>query len=74
MESSLSYGEKNGLLRCPAKGATYVAYRVQREKARSTGDKVLEAIFHFVGRDEAADAGFYRAMIEWRWQRIAKVP
>lgn len=45
-------------------GATYVAYRVQREKARSTGDKVLEAIFHFVGRDEAAHAGFYRAMIE----------
>ena len=45
-------------------GATYVAYRVQRERARYIGDKVLEAIFHFVGRDEAAHAGFYRAMIE----------
>lgn len=45
-------------------GATYVAYRVQRERARGVGDKVLEAIFHFIGRDEAAHAGFYRAMIE----------
>ena len=45
-------------------GATYVAYRVQRERARGIGDKVLEAIFHFIGRDEAAHAGFYRAMIE----------
>ena len=45
-------------------GATYMAYRNQREKARDAGDKVLEAIFHLVGRDEAAHGGFYRAIIE----------
>jgi acyl-[acyl-carrier-protein] desaturase len=45
-------------------GATYVAYKVQKDKARCDSDEVLEAIFHFVGRDEAAHAGFYRAMIE----------
>ncbi|HLK87542.1 MAG TPA: acyl-ACP desaturase [Candidatus Binataceae bacterium] len=42
---------------------TYVAYRLQRDKARSAGDTVLETIFHLVGRDEAAHAGFYRAII-----------
>jgi acyl-[acyl-carrier-protein] desaturase len=45
-------------------GATYVAYKVQKDKARCDSDEVLEAIFHFVGRDQAAHAGFYRAMIE----------
>lgn len=45
-------------------GATYVAYKVQKDRARSAGDQVLEAIFHFVGRDEAAHGGFYRAIIE----------
>jgi acyl-[acyl-carrier-protein] desaturase len=45
-------------------GATYVAYKVQKDRARGAGDKVLEAIFHFVGRDEAAHGGFYRAIIE----------
>jgi len=45
-------------------GVTYVAYKVQKDKARSAGDNVLEAIFHLVGRDEAAHAGFYRALIE----------
>lgn len=44
-------------------GATYAAYRTQKDKAHSEGDSVLEAIFHFVGRDEAAHAGFYRAII-----------
>jgi acyl-[acyl-carrier protein] desaturase len=44
-------------------GATYAAYRAQKDKARSEGDPVLEAIFHFVGRDEAAHAGFYRAIV-----------
>jgi acyl-[acyl-carrier-protein] desaturase len=34
-------------------GATYVAYKSQ-DKARCAGDSVLEAIFHLVGRDEAA--------------------
>jgi acyl-[acyl-carrier-protein] desaturase len=45
-------------------GATYLAYRAQKECARCAGNQVLEAIFHFVGRDEAAHGGFYRAMIE----------
>jgi acyl-[acyl-carrier-protein] desaturase len=45
-------------------GATYVAYKVQRDKERDAGDRVLEAIYHLVGRDEAAHGGFYRAMIE----------
>jgi acyl-[acyl-carrier-protein] desaturase len=45
-------------------GATYTAYRVQRELARNAGDRVLEAIFFYVGRDEAAHAGFYRAIVE----------
>ncbi len=45
-------------------GATYTAYNVQRARARSAGDEVLEAIFFLVGRDEAAHAGFYRAVIQ----------
>lgn len=45
-------------------GATYMAYKAQKEKARCAGDTVLEAIFHYVGRDEAAHGGFYRAMVE----------
>ncbi|MBF6571285.1 MAG: acyl-ACP desaturase [Candidatus Binataceae bacterium] len=45
-------------------GATFVAYRAQREQARAAGDTVREAIFHLVGRDEAAHGGFYRSMVE----------
>jgi acyl-[acyl-carrier-protein] desaturase len=45
-------------------GATYTAYNLQRAMARGAGDEVLEAIFFLVGRDEAAHAGFYRAMIQ----------
>ncbi len=45
-------------------GATYTAYNQQRNLARSAGDTLLEAIFFNVGRDEAAHAGFYRAMIQ----------
>jgi acyl-[acyl-carrier-protein] desaturase len=45
-------------------GATYVAYKLQRDKARGAGDSVLEARFHLFGRDEAAHGGFYRAMIQ----------
>jgi acyl-[acyl-carrier protein] desaturase len=44
-------------------GATYAAYKAQKDKARAVNDEVLEAIFHFVGRDEAAHGGFYRAII-----------
>ncbi len=42
--------------------ATYLAYKAQKDRAIREGDKVLEAIFAFVSRDEAAHAGFYRAM------------
>jgi acyl-[acyl-carrier-protein] desaturase len=42
--------------------ATYLAYKAQKDLAIREGDKVLEAIFAFVSRDEAAHAGFYRAM------------
>jgi acyl-[acyl-carrier-protein] desaturase len=45
-------------------GATFTAYNQQRNLARSAGDEALEAIFFYVGRDEAAHAGFYRAMIQ----------
>ncbi|MGO9059143.1 MAG: acyl-ACP desaturase [Candidatus Binataceae bacterium] len=45
-------------------GATFTAYNLQRKKAHSTGDEVLKAIFFYVGRDEAAHARFYRAMIQ----------
>lgn len=44
--------------------ATFTAYNQQRNKARDAGDQVLEAIFLFVGRDEAAHAGFYRDMLQ----------
>jgi acyl-[acyl-carrier protein] desaturase len=53
-------------------GATYVAYKVQKDSARLTGDKVLEAIFHLVGRDEAAHGGFYRAIIQLELARDRK--
>jgi acyl-[acyl-carrier protein] desaturase len=42
--------------------ATFLAYKAQKDQAISDGDKVLEAIFALVSRDEAAHAGFYRAM------------
>jgi acyl-[acyl-carrier-protein] desaturase len=44
--------------------ATFLAYKVQKELAREEGDVALEAIFSFVSRDEAAHAGFYRAVIQ----------
>ena len=44
--------------------ATYLAYKAQKDKAHSEGDTVLEAIFGYVSTDEAAHAGFYRALIE----------
>ena len=44
--------------------ATYLAYRAQKDRAELEKDATLEAIFFLVSRDEAAHAGFYRAMIE----------
>lgn len=45
-------------------GATYVAYRAQKDKAEAEGDPVLKAIFTNVASDEAAHAGFYRKVVE----------
>lgn len=44
--------------------ATYLAYKTQKDRAIVEGDKVLAAIFTHVSRDEAAHAGFYRAVIK----------
>ena len=44
--------------------ATFLAYKAQKDKAVNEGDKVLEAIFFLLSRDEAAHAGFYRAAVE----------
>lgn len=44
--------------------ATYLAYRAQKDRADVEKDQTLAAIFFLVSRDEAAHAGFYRAMIE----------
>ncbi|HLH77940.1 MAG TPA: acyl-ACP desaturase [Candidatus Binataceae bacterium] len=44
--------------------ATFLAYKTQRELARQSCDPVLEAIFFNLGRDEAAHAGFYRAVLD----------
>jgi acyl-[acyl-carrier protein] desaturase len=45
-------------------GATYLAYRNQKDKAEAEGDTVLKAIFTNVASDEAAHAGFYRKVVE----------
>ena len=43
--------------------ATYLAYKAQKDKADRDGDPVLQAIFSYLSRDEAAHAGFYRAVV-----------
>jgi acyl-[acyl-carrier-protein] desaturase len=48
--------------------ATCIAYRAQREAASRDGNPVLEAIFSFISRDEAAHARFYRTMIEFEME------
>ncbi len=40
--------------------ATFMMYKHQRMLARERGDVVLEALYGFIGRDEAAHADFYR--------------
>jgi acyl-[acyl-carrier-protein] desaturase len=44
--------------------ATYLAYKAQKDKAHCEGNTVLQAIFAYLSRDEAAHAGFYRAVVE----------
>jgi acyl-[acyl-carrier protein] desaturase len=43
--------------------ATYFIYHLQYKKAQSDGNPVLERVFHYVSRDEAAHCGFYRKMV-----------
>jgi acyl-[acyl-carrier-protein] desaturase len=43
--------------------ATYHIYHVQREKAQRDGNVVLDRIFHYVSRDEAAHCSFYRKVV-----------
>jgi acyl-[acyl-carrier protein] desaturase len=43
--------------------ATYFIYHLQYRKAKGEGNPVLEKIFHYVSRDEAAHCGFYRKMV-----------
>jgi hypothetical protein len=45
-------------------GATYLAYKCQKEKAELEGDAVLKAIFSYIASDEAAHAGFCRKIVE----------
>src|SRR5271167_2374063 len=45
-------------------GATYTAYKAQKDKAEVENDAVLKAIFTNVASDEAAHAGFYRKVVE----------
>jgi acyl-[acyl-carrier-protein] desaturase len=45
-------------------GATYTAYKAQKDNAEAEGDLVLKAIFTNVASDEAAHAGFYRKIVE----------
>jgi acyl-[acyl-carrier-protein] desaturase len=43
--------------------ATYLIYRVQHERARKLGNEVLERLYFYVARDEAAHMGFYRRVL-----------
>ena len=44
--------------------ATFLIYRAQLEKARQEGDEVLEKIYFYVSRDEAAHMGFYIQVLQ----------
>jgi acyl-[acyl-carrier-protein] desaturase len=49
--------------------ATYLGYRVLRDRASEAGDRVLETIFSLIGRDEASHAGFYRSLLALEMER-----
>ena len=42
---------------------TYLGYRTLRDRAIAADDKVLGSIFDYIGRDEAAHAGFNRTLM-----------
>lgn len=44
--------------------ATFLIYRAQLEKARQEGEEVLEKIYFYVSRDEAAHMGFYIKVLQ----------
>ncbi|MBG1261234.1 acyl-ACP desaturase [Nostoc commune] len=44
--------------------ATFLIYRAQMEKARQEGDEVLDKIYFYVSRDEAAHMGFYIKVLQ----------
>lgn len=44
--------------------ATFLIYRDQLKKARQEGDEVLEKIYFYVSRDEAAHMGFYIKVLQ----------
>jgi acyl-[acyl-carrier-protein] desaturase len=43
--------------------ATYLIYRQQHDLARKRGNEVLEKIYFYISRDEAAHMGFYRQVL-----------
>jgi len=44
--------------------ATFLIYQTQKEKAKREGAELLEKIFFFISRDEAAHHGFYRKVLQ----------
>jgi acyl-[acyl-carrier-protein] desaturase len=52
--------------------ATYLGYKVLRDRAADSGDRVLEKIFALIGRDEASHGGFYRSLLEVELERDRK--
>lgn len=45
--------------------ATYLIYAAQRDKAKQTGNELLEKIYFLVSRDEAAHRGFYQKILQF---------
>lgn len=45
--------------------ATYLIYRAQRENAQERGHQLLERLYFFISRDEAAHMGFYRTLLKF---------
>ncbi len=44
--------------------ATYLIYQAQKEKAKRNGNELLEQVYFFISRDEAAHMGFYRKILQ----------
>lgn len=48
--------------------ATYLIYAAQRDKAKETGNELLQHIYFLVSRDEAAHRGFYQKILQFELQ------